>query len=74
MWSILMQDWLDCCSTTIVNSLQAGIVGLPNVGKVRATHSQPASLADSHDVDSLASMLTPGCQHQGCPFSTTDTQ
>lgn len=25
----------DCCRTTIVNSLQAGIVGLPNVGKVR---------------------------------------
>lgn len=53
VWSILMQDWLDCCRTTIVNSLQAGIVGLPNVGKVRATHSQP----DSHDVDSLANML-----------------
>jgi hypothetical protein len=30
---------VDRCRTTIVNSLQAGIVGLPNVGKVRAVFS-----------------------------------
>lgn len=51
------------CRTTIVNSLQAGIVGLPNVGKVRSSggcwlvDSASSSSHDSARVVNLAAQV-----------------